>query len=96
VLLLHKGKQIPLSVQGGSEDILQGASQIYSTINLNHVYFLNTERNSIIRMQKINRGLSFVQEYVFETETPLNSFFVDQNEQRLIVSDSKALYEISL
>lgn len=94
VKLLHKGKEIPLSIQGGSSDLLKGASKLYTDLDLNNVYFLNLERNSVIKMEKVNRGLQYVQEYVFATE--INDFYVNLDEQRLIVSDGGQLYEISL
>ena len=60
------------------------------------VYFLNPTRNSISAFTLVNKGLQFTKEYVFETATPIVDFFVDKNEQRLVVVDSEKLYEITL
>ena len=96
VTLFHKGSEIALSVQGGTSDLLTRATQIFVQTDMSNVYFFNPERNSVLKYEIINRGLKFQTEYVFETDAPLTDFYVDQNEQRLILSDENKLYEITL
>ncbi len=96
VSLFHKGKEIALSIKGGSANALSAATKIFVKTDMLNIYFLNPERNSIVVFEIINKGLSYKKEYIFETATPINDFYVDQNEQRMVVSDENKMYEITL
>lgn len=96
VALFHKGGELSLRVDGGDPALLTKATQIFVKPDMKKVYFLNPIRNSVIAFTIVNKGLQFTKEYVFETATPIVDFFVDKNEQRLVIADSEKLYEITL
>ena len=96
VTLYHKGARSPLAIQSPRSDILVGATRIFVQPDMRHVYFLHPERKSIIKMMIVNRGLEYVEEMVFETDSPLTDVYVEQNELKMYVSDEKNVYEVNL
>ena len=96
VSLFHKGQEIALNVQGDVQGALVGTTQIFVKPDMRNVYFLNPARNSVVVFEIINKGLQYQREYIFETKKVLNDFYIDTDEQKLVVSDSDNLYELSL
>ena len=96
VSLFHKGKEVSLSVEGGDENLLTDATKIFVETNMTHVYFLNPVKNSVISFFIDKNSLKYNQEYIFETDQQINDFYIDNNEQRMLVTDNKKLYEITL
>ncbi|MBT4937438.1 hypothetical protein HON22_05990, partial [Candidatus Peregrinibacteria bacterium] len=91
-----KGKEVALSVTGGDAELLQDATSIFVKLDMVHVYFFNPVKNSIISFEIERNGLKYSREYIFETETPIVDFYIDNNEQRIIVADENKLYEVTL
>jgi hypothetical protein len=96
VSLFYKGKEVSLSIEGGDENLLTDATKIFVETNMTHVYFLNPVKNSVISFFIDKNSLKYSQEYVFETEQRINDFYIDSNEQRMLITDNKKLYEITL
>lgn len=96
VSLFHKGKEVALAVTGGNPDLLKDVTRIFVKLDMVHVYFFNPVKNSIVSFEIERNGLKYNREYIFETETPIVDFYIDKNEQRMILADDKKLYEITL
>ncbi|HPO05818.1 MAG TPA: hypothetical protein PLQ36_01775, partial [Candidatus Gracilibacteria bacterium] len=96
VNLFYRNQEEPISIQGGDSSLLTQATRVYVRPNMKNVYFLNPTRKSVIVYKIVNKGLEYKREYVFETNDMLTDLSVDQNEQRLIVSDQNKIYQITM
>lgn len=96
IALFHKGEEMSVSLKGGKSDLLTTATQIFVEPDMQHVYFLNPERSSIISYKIGNKSLEFFKEYVIETPSKMTDFYVDKDEKRMVISDENTLYEITL
>ncbi|PCI24793.1 hypothetical protein COB57_03410 [Candidatus Peregrinibacteria bacterium] len=96
IALFHKGKESSLTISGIQNKALDQSTKIFVQPEMKHVYVLNPSRNSVIQLKVINKGLEYAQEYIFETQTPLQDMYIDQAEQRMIVTDEENVYTITL
>jgi hypothetical protein len=94
--LFYKGKKVALNIKMPNSENLEGVSKIYTKQDMNNVYLYNPDRNSIIKLEMIQKGLEYQKEYLIEADTKIQGFNVDRDEQRLFVVGEKEVFELSL
>ncbi len=96
ISLLHKWKEVALILNGMRSDLIETASNIFVKPDMLHVYVFNKAANSIVKLEIVNKGLEYRNEYVFDTESQILDFYVDKNEQKLFVLDKTKVYQLTL
>lgn len=95
ILKLFRGKKEKFEVEGLGID-LQGATKIFTTQELDHLYLLDPKHQRVVVLQKnVGPGARYKGQVQFEG-LELKGLYVDQEETMLYVLSPTALYKVNL
>ncbi len=97
ILRLLSGEKVDFNILKAPITSLEGASDIYTELEISQIYVLDPDRNRILIYDKSGRSndITYSQQYVFENlKGRLTDLYMDKDRNVLVISTTQALYEL--
>lgn len=93
-----RGNEVDFSISKSPLDPLVSPTKIYTELDLNKVFILESANNRVLLYNKDTDtgGMVYMGQYIFDTISDIRDMYYDKSSNRLYLLDAQRIYEVTL